>query len=287
MNIQKLKMDQPTISAIVRTFNEARWIGETLSALRGQNYPIPIEIIVVDSGSTDNTLEIAAPLADRIVNLSPGTFTFGRALNRGAETATGELLLNLSADATPIDTDYLRSLIAPLEAPEVVATFGRDCPRPDASPSQARDAETWFPATRSLDPARRYSNANACIRRSIWEQFPFNEILKGAEDLEWARRVLTAGHRIVYVPEAMVSHSHPPSPRDVYARAFRQRRTLCSLDPVERGFSPGHALRFWLGISTLDFIYALRHHYAIQWFFHIPLYRAAQAWGLYQGARSC
>jgi glycosyltransferase involved in cell wall biosynthesis len=270
---------------VVRTFNVECWIGETLRALRDQRYPGSIEIIVVDSGSTDRTLALAAPLADHLIQIPSGSFSFGGALNRGAERATGDLLLNLSADATPLGREYLTTLTAPLKSQDIAATFGRDCPRPGASPSQARDNESWFPAGGQLDPATRFSNANACLRRSVWQQFRFDETFPGAEDREWASRVLAAGYRILYAPQATVAHSHPPFPRDVYRRAFRERRALCKLNPAEGNFGPWLALRFWLGLSYLDFGYAWRHRYVPKWYLHIPLYRAAQAWGLYRGAQ--
>jgi rhamnosyltransferase len=277
-------LDIPAISAIVRTFNVADCVAETLHALREQDYGGRLEILVVDSGSTDGTLEVVEPLADRVLQL-PGAYMPGRSLNRAAEAAQGEVLLLVSADATPQGPDAVRTLIEPLGDPAVAVTYGRHCPRPGASPSQARDDATRFPADGLGDPATRFSAAFAALRRTVWQGFPFDESYRAAEDVEWARRVSAAGHRIDYVPAARVLHSHRPTMRDIYARARRQRRTLATLDPQAWRFTAWHGLRFWLGISALDWLYALNHRYSIRWFFHIPLYRGAQAWGLYRGAR--
>jgi rhamnosyltransferase len=277
-------LDTPAISAIVRTFNVADCVAETLHALREQDYGGRLEILIVDSGSTDRTLEIVAPLADQVLQL-PDPYMPGRSLNRAAEAAEGELLLLVSADATPVGRDAVRTLIEPLADPDVAVTYGRHCPRPGASPSQARDDATRFPADGFDDPARWFSAAFAALRRTVWQEQPFDESYRAAEDVEWARRVWAAGHRIDYVPAARVLHSHRPTMRDIYARARRQRRTLASLDPQAWRFTAWRALRFWAGISALDWIYALSHRYSVRWLFHIPLYRGAQAWGLYHGAR--
>lgn len=273
----------PPVSVVIRTFNVAPWIGETLAAVRSQDYPGEVEVLVVDSGSSDRTQVIAATFSARVLCL-PFPFTFGGALNFGDAAAQHSLLVHLSADATPAHAGYLRALVSPLLEEGVAATFGRDLSRPWASPSQARDQETWFPAERGLDPAQRFSNANACIRKEVLAQFPFDESLPGTEDLEWARRVLHAGYRIVYVPEATTLHTHSRSLHQVFQKARLERAALRSFSPDEAAFPVWAALRFWVGLSLLDMKYAVSHRYPLRQWFHPWAFRAAQALGLYQGA---
>jgi rhamnosyltransferase len=275
----------PPVSIVIRTCNVAPWIGETLTALSDQNYPGETEILVVDSGSTDETLEIAAGFPVQILHL-PFPFTYGGALNFGDTAARHPLLVHLSADAMPAHAGYLRAIVAPLRIEEVAAAFGRDLPRPSASPSQARDLETWFPAQGTLDPAFRFSNANACVRQEVWKRFPFDESPLGVEDIRWARQVLRAGYDIVYARQAMTFHTHSASLRWVFRTARRQRASLVTFEPQEWAFSIWAALRFWIGLSLLDIGYAVTRRYPPWQWLHPCVYRAAQALGLYWGAHA-
>ena len=274
------------VSVIVRTFNEARWIADTLDALLAQDYPAEVEVLVVDTGSTDGTLDIVRQSFTRVWHYRQ-PYTPGGALNVGARATQYPLIVNLSADAKPASTAYLRALVHPLlEDANVAATFGRDLPRPGALPSQARDLATWFPASSTLDAAQRFSNANACVRRSVWERHPFDENIKSTEDLLWARQVLADGYCIVYAPEATTFHTHSPACREVFIRAKRQRIALSTLAPSESRFSLWRALRFWGGLSLLDVHFAIKHRYPPRKWFYSWVFRACQAWGVYQGALS-
>jgi rhamnosyltransferase len=275
----------PPVSVVIRTFNVETWIQETLVALTTQDYPGEVEILIVDSGSTDGTLAIAAQFPAEVLHL-PFPFTYGNALNFGDERARHPLIVHLSADATPAHAGYLRAIVTPLAEEIVAASFGRDLPRPSASPSQARDLETWFPAKKHLDPAQRFSNANACIRRDVWSQFYFDESLPTSEDLEWARRVLGAGYNIVYVQQATAFHIHSASPRTIFQTARQQRIALRAFAPQEATFPIWAALRFWIGLGLLDTGYAVTRGYPFRQWFHPWFYRAAQALGLYRGAHT-
>lgn len=274
----------PRVSVILRTKNEGAYLGQVIQALLEQDYADGMEIVVIDSGSSDNTVEIARSFGSRLIEISPQEFSFGRALNIGAAKARGELLVNLSGHAVPVDDTYLHHLTVPFEADRVWATFGRDVPHPGCCPSQARDIEEWFPNER-VDRARYFSNANACLRRAAWKLFPFDEELTGAEDAKWAQQVLAAGYQIVYVPTAAAYHSHTASPRFVYVRAVRETKALKMIDPARAQVGLRAAIRFWLGVSALDYRYAWRQRVVPKWYLHIPIYRAYQAWGLYQGSR--
>lgn len=239
----------------------------------------------MDSGSTDGTLDVAERYCTRLIQIRPQDFTFGRALNIGSAAAKGELLVNLSADAVPTDGAYLRRLTAGFHDSRVAATFGRDVPRPGTCPSQARDIEEWFP-NREVERGHFFSNANAALRRSMWERFPFDEDLSGAEDAHWAKRVLAAGYRILYVPAATAYHTHSAWPQVVYRRAVRETKALKIIEPSRAQVDLWRAFRFWLGISALDTKFTLQRRMNPLWCLHIPFYRAAQAWGLYMGSRS-
>jgi rhamnosyltransferase len=274
----------PRVSVILRTKDEGAYLGQVIQGLLAQEHADDLEIVVVDSGSVDDTIDIAQRFGCRLIEIPPEEFSFGRALNIGAAEARGELLVNLSGHAVPVDNTYLHHLTAPFEAESVWATFGRDVPHPGCCPSQARDIEEWFPKE-WVDRSRYFSNANACVRKVAWQAFPFDEELTGAEDAKWAHEVLAAGYQILYVPTAAVYHSHTASPRFVWVRAVRETKALKRIEPERAQVNVRKAIRFWLGVSALDYRYAWRHRAALKWYLHIPVYRACQAWGLYQGSR--
>ena len=204
------------VSVVIRAKNESRYIGETLAAIRGQQYR-DYEIVVVDSGSVDRTLEIAGQYGARVVSIDPREFTYGRALNLGINHSQGDLLVSLSAHATPEGDRWLGSLVSGFSRHGVAGVYGRHIPRENVSffellgmkLSGITDSE---PKIHQGNP--RFSNANGAIRRDVWEMVPFNEELPGAEDIYWARQVQRLGYLIAFEPRAAVYHSHgEPLPR--------------------------------------------------------------------------
>jgi len=272
---------QPDISVIIRTKNEAEHIAEVIRRLKEQRYDGSVEIIVVDSGSADGTVEIAEKEGARVIRIKPEDFSFGGALNTGISNAGGEIIINLSGHSVPVHEDYFLQMIAPFENPVVAATFGRDVPWPDECPSQTRDVLQHFPPS-GLD-GNRFSNANAAIRKNIWERIRFDESLTGSEDLLWAKQVMNLGYRIEYIPQAEVFHSHGPSPKFVYKRAYRESRSLNAFLEKKELFGKKKFLRFWLSNTIRDAGFAMKRGYSLKWLFHIPVYRLFQSVGLYKG----
>ena len=198
-------------SVVIRAKNEARFFGETLSALSSQVDADPFEIIVVDSGSTDGTLDIARQFPIKLIEIAPETFTYGRALNLGIKEASGDFVASLSAHSTPADERWLAKLIEPFKSARVAGVVGRQIPRANA---------TWLeligmrmsgvmrerPELRDRNPM--FSNANGAFRRALWQRVPFDEGVAGAEDIAWARTMQALGFLIAYEPGAAVYHSH-------------------------------------------------------------------------------
>ncbi|GIW12550.1 MAG: hypothetical protein KatS3mg061_3607 [Dehalococcoidia bacterium] len=203
----------PKASIVIRAKNEARFIGETLQAIFRQDEQ-DFEVILVDSGSTDGTLEIARQFPVRIIQIRPQEFTYGYALNLGMREARGEYLIALSAHSLPASERWLSSALAGFTDPLVAGVYGRQLPRPDASIFDLIGMQ--LSGVMSTKPNRLtsgmgFSNANSAVRRSIWLNVPFDERLPGAEDLAWARTVHGLGYAIVYQPAMVVYHSHRES----------------------------------------------------------------------------
>ena len=190
-----------------------------LGAIRSQNIAEEVEIIVVDSGSTDDSVVIAREHGATVIDIAPGTFTHGGSRNLGALRARGEVLMFISQDAYPVADDWLELLIAPIREDETVASvYGRQLPHDGASPPEvyfldflygprARRQSASGVAEVSMDTTL-FSNVNAAIRRRLWEEFPFSSDIVMSEDQEWSRSAILAGHSLVYEPRAAVRHSH-------------------------------------------------------------------------------
>lgn len=200
----------PRVSVVIRAKNEARYIGETLEAVQGQRYR-DFEVIVVDSGSTDPTPEIALQHGAKLIPIEPRRFTYGRALNLGVRQSQGDLIVSLSAHATPENDHWLGSLVSGFRYPAVAGVYGRHIPRSNVSAFEllGMHLSGVISKERRIQVDRaRFSNANGAFRRDLWELIPFNEELPGAEDIDWARQLQRMGYVIVYEPAAAVYHSH-------------------------------------------------------------------------------
>lgn len=204
-------------SAIVRCRDEAATLERALESLRRQT--VPVEIVVVDSGSQDGSLDIARRLCDELVEIPPETFTFGHALNVGARAATAPFHLALSAHCRLEREDWVERAIAHYERDDVAGVAGYHS-LPDARPLTAPFHQAAAHA--HAHPFWGFSNHASSWRASAWEEHPFNERLGAAEDREWAFRVLDAGWAIVIDPLLHVDLSHVwrSGLRELY---FRQR----------------------------------------------------------------
>jgi rhamnosyltransferase len=204
------------IGVVIRTLDEAELIGRCLETLHGQQGSYDLDVVVVDSGSTDATVEIAEAHGARVVHMSPADFDYSKALNLGIQEARGELVAILSAHAIPLDDRWLERMTAPFGDPKVAGVASRQIAWPGAPWWEFARLQASFGDERRTYTAGDtegvvFSNAASCIRRSVWHHARFT--LPAAEDLEWAQRVVAAGLSVVYEPAATVYHSHDEPPR--------------------------------------------------------------------------
>jgi rhamnosyltransferase len=238
----------PLVSIVVPTLNGAATLPRLFDAISAQRVGFPVEIVVVDSQSTDGTSELVRPRVSSFVSIDRAAFDHGLTRNTGIEHSNGQLIVLMAQDAVPASDEWLTALIAPLLADDrLAATYARQCPMDDASAITKHYLERWSAASEAprtqfvadrasfdaLDARARFElctfdNVCSCIRRSVWKQHPFRSTPIG-EDVEWAKEVLIAGHRIAYVPEAQVRHSHDRSPRYELARTYILHRRLYEL----------------------------------------------------------
>jgi glycosyltransferase involved in cell wall biosynthesis len=221
----------PLASIVVRARNEGAYIGRLLRGIAIQDVP-RVEVLLVDSGSTDDTRAIAAAAGARVIDLAPARFTYGRALNVGCAEARAPVCVFVSAHCLPANDRWLGRLLEPLRDPAVAASYGKQLPLAGTLAYEQRNMITGFPfGSRRQTSQTFFHNANAAVRREVWERVPFDEALPGLEDREWARRVLAAGWQIVYEPLAMVYHEHAETLGQIYARSYREGVALRRIQP--------------------------------------------------------
>ena len=197
-------------SIIIRTKNEEAWIGRCLKSVFNQSEK-DIEVIIVDSGSNDETISIAQefPIA-KVIQI--GRFLPGEALNIGIKEATGKYVVALSAHCVPVTQTWLQELHDAVEfdsQEEIVAAYGRQIPIETSSPVDKRDLMNTFGLDFLVqDKDFFFHNANSIVRREYLLSFPYNDTVTNVEDRIWAKDVIDRGHKIAYTPEALVYHHH-------------------------------------------------------------------------------
>lgn len=220
-------------SIVIRTLDEARYLGELLESVKAQETgPFGVEVVVIDSGSTDGTLEIAARHGCVITHITREQFSFGRSLNMGCEVAKGEILVLVSGHCVPTGPHWLRDLCQPIADGRVDYSYGRQVGGPESRFSECRIFGKYFPAE-SCIPQEGYfcNNANSAISRAAWEKYRFDQTVTGLEDMELAQRLHRDGGRIGYVASACVYHHHAESWTQVMRRFEREALALQKIMP--------------------------------------------------------
>lgn len=273
-----------SISIVIRAFNEGRHIGRLLDGIMQQTIR-DVEIILVDSGSTDDTLEIASRYPVQVLHIAPHEFTFGRSLNRGLAAARGEIAVIASAHVYPVYPDWLERFQAAFADPELGLAYGKQRGGPNTHFSEHQVFAHWFgEASNPRQPHPFCNNANAAIRLDLWRSNPYDETLTGLEDLAWAKSIQSAGRTVAYVAEAEVIHVHHETPRGVYNRYRREAMAFKHIFPKEH-FSFLDFVRLASGNAASDIRYAARQKCLLRNLSGILWFRLAQFWGTYQGFR--
>jgi rhamnosyltransferase len=225
----------PEVSIVMRSFNEAWALRETLAMLRRQVGP-SWELIVIDSGSTDGSVEMIRAFAPaHFVQIESRDYVPGRVMNHGMRLARANRVVFLNADATPANEHWLEPLAVALENPKVAAVFGRQIPRPDCRAVFACDYDRCFGENReSAKWDHFFSMVSSGLRKDIWSLRGFLENLQYAEDDEYTRWARSQGYEVKYCPDSMAIHSHNYTAQQAYKRAFGDAKALAACWPGSR-----------------------------------------------------
>jgi len=278
------KAGQPRCSIVIRAFNEERHIGKLLTGIKKQSIQ-NCEVILVDSGSTDSTVEIASGFDTRIVSIDPKEFTFGRSLNRGIKAAAGDYIIITSAHCYPVYPDWLEQLLKPFEDPQIAVCYGKQRGGKTNHYSEQQFFQHYFPDGSQLKQGQPFThNANAAIRKSLWELQSYNEQLTGLEDLAWSSWVEEQGYHIAYVAEAEVIHVHQETFSQVYNRYRREAIAMKQILP-ESHFFIRNMISMIILKSVSDLSRAYRDRVVLKKVLDILRFRIVQYLGTWQGYR--
>lgn len=272
-------------SIIIRCFNEERHIGRLLHGITHQDFDEPYQVVVVDSGSTDRTLNVVAKYNTTLVSIPSEEFSFGRALNLGIEAARGEYTVHVSAHVWPRHRYWLRSLLKPFANARVAAAYGRQRGGPETRYSEHQTFARWYPEESiPIQDTPFCNNANCAIRRSLWEEVPYNEQLTGLEDLAWAKTVCDRGFYVSYVADAEVVHIHEETPLQIRNRYRREAIALKQIYP-EQHMTWRNFLRLFSQNALTDYAHAISEGQLLANVRDIATFRFNQFLGAYQGMR--
>jgi rhamnosyltransferase len=241
-------------SIVIRAYNEEKHIGRLLDGIRQQTLR-DVEIVLVDSGSTDETVSVAGSFGARLVRIPPSEFTFGRSLNLGIRATTRDLVVIASAHVYPVYPDWLESLLRPFADENIALTYGKQRGPKTARFSEQQVYHRWYPdASQPRQGTAFCNNANAAIRKSLWEKNPYDETLTGLEDLAWAKWAKEQGYDIAYVAAAEIIHVHNETPSGVFNRYRREGMAFKRIYP-EAHFS----LYDFVRLTTMNILSDLWH----------------------------
>jgi glycosyltransferase involved in cell wall biosynthesis len=242
-----------------------------------------IEVVIVDSGSTDETLEIAASHGCRITHITKSDFTFGRSLNYGCEFALGDIFVFISGHCIPVNDQWLNELIKPLCDGSIAYIYGRQQAHGATRFSEKCHFDKWFPDY-SKNPQQGYfcNNANAALTRNAWEKHSFNEQLTGLEDMFLAKQIVDDGGYIAYAASSVVYHIHEENWQQVRLRYEREAIALQRIMP-EVHFSFLDFIRYYASSVLSDMSTSLREKLFVRKLGEILIFRLMQFWGTYKG----
>lgn len=230
---------------VIPTKNAGKILNRTLKMVFAQKTQYEYEVVCVDSGSKDETLSIIKKYPCKFYQIKPEEFGHGKTRNYGAEKGSGEFIVFITQDAAPANEFWLENFLDAMKSDDTIAGgFGIHYPYENCNALDRVDLVRHFKNFGDtnrifyIDDIDKYnadnsymqylaffSDNNACVRRSIWEKYPYPDV-DFAEDQVWMRQMLEKGYKKVYCPTAAVYHSHNYKLITYYQRFFDEYRGL-------------------------------------------------------------
>lgn len=294
-------------SLVIPTKNGGPLFCRVVRALQNQTCWNETEFIVVDSGSSDDTIEVARGAGAKVIQIAPEEFNHGATRDLGISIASSEFVILMVQDALPNDEQLIEALLKSLKEDGVAGVYARQIPQPDADILTKRNLDGWLTGRmerdvremaslewyQSLSPMEKYffcnfDNVCSAIRKSVWEIENFGSINFG-EDIDWAERVLKHGYKIIYEPSAAVVHSHDRPITYEYKRTYVCHRKLYRQFSLHLVPSLKSLFISWFHFILHDIKYILsqKGNYLkkILLLFKVPILNLLSAWAQYRAVR--
>lgn len=274
--MKQINITRPICSIVIPTKNGGTLFKNAIAQLQRQKLWFQSELIIVDSGSTDATVDIARAAGAKVFEIPAEEFNHGATRDFGIARASCEYVILMVQDAIPRDLDLLGNILRPFDDPEVAGVYAHQLPQPDADLLTKRNLNNWLTGRtdsdvrkiksiewyESLPPVDKYffcnfDNVCSAIRKSVWLKHKFGKIDFG-EDIDWAERVLKSGYKIAYEPTAAVIHSHDRPLYYEFKRTYVCHRKLYRQFRLHTVPSLGSALRSWLSSTWQDAKYVIK-----------------------------
>ena len=263
----------PTASVAIPVLNGGPLLADVLDAVAAQRVDRPVEVVVIDSGSTDGSIELARRHGARVTTIAQTDFNHGGTRNALMEFATGDHVAFLTQDSVPAGPGWLAALLHGFTlAGDVALAFGPHRPRPTSSPMVRRELTELFErfGAEQVDRdaaaggrAQFFSSANGAVARWAWERVPFRTV-GHAEDMVLARDMLAAGLAKAYVPDAAVIHSHDLPPLKAFRRYFDDFRALAQVNGLREPLTPRYVAARVRGDVAADRAFMRREGVEVQ-----------------------
>ena len=272
------------ISIVIRTLNEERYLEDLMTSIKSQNIkPHEIEIVVIDSGSTDKTLHISKKYDAKITHIKKSEFTFGRSLNMGTKFSSGDIIVYISGHCIPVDNDWLINLVKPIMLNEADYTYGKQIGKHTTKFSEKMIFKKYFPDHSKIHQKDFFcNNANSAIKRSLWKKFKFDEKITGLEDMHLAKKALSKGFLLSYISDAIVYHIHDETWSQTKRRYEREALALKEIMP-EMYISFADTFRYIYASIVADLKFAIKEGVFFKECIGIIRFRIAQYYGAYIG----
>ncbi|HGY92265.1 MAG TPA: glycosyltransferase [Planctomycetes bacterium] len=296
------------VTVFIPTYNGGALLRRVLEQVFAQETDFDYEVLVIDSGSTDETLDILRDFPVRLIQIPNHEFNHGLTRNRAVREAKGGIVALLTQDAVPYDHTWLSTLVSNFEDPQVAGAFCHQLPRDDCNPFQKDRLDGWTKGEgerrvkqitsradyEALSPMEKYQliafdDVASCVRKSVMEEIPFERRQFG-EDVAWAKQAILAGWKLVMDPNAVVVHSHNNSVFYEFKRVYLDHQNLHDLVGMHLVQRFPQVFRFTLdGTRHLGRVVRrakIPWHEKLIWWIKTPFYSLGQNLGQYLGARS-
>lgn len=264
-------------SIIVRTKNSQNIISQTLKALFSQTFK-DFELVIVDSGSTDNTLDLVKHYKHRLIEVKPEDYHPGVVLNDAIKSCDSEYIVFLNSDTVMLTKNCLSNLLQELQTFD--AAYARQVSRPEAQPWVRRDYEISFPKGKVQPSWMHFSLPLACMKKSAWERLSFYTQAWASEDTKWGYEAKKLGLKISYANEAIVMHSHNYSLKQLFNRRYVEGEADVFI--FQQQYNLKNCIRSYLGSIFNDAKYFFKTQ-QFSYLFNSVLLRAVYHYSYYLG----